>query len=43
LKLKQIFTNSDGQIALQPTVGFVQVRLEVVAIGSSNIAAFVRA
>jgi len=27
----------------QPTVGFVQVRLEVVAIGSTNIAAFVRA
>jgi len=27
----------------QPTVGFVQVRLEVVAIGSNNIAAFVRA
>ena len=27
----------------QVTVGFVQVRLEVVTIGSSNIAAFVRA
>ena len=29
--------------AQPPTVGFVQVRLEVVAIISSNIAAFVRA
>jgi hypothetical protein len=28
---------------LLPTMGFVQVRLEVVAIGISNIAAFVRA
>jgi len=28
---------------LQPTMGFVQVRLEVVAIGINNIAAFVRA
>jgi len=27
----------------QPTMGFVQVRLEVVAIGINNIAAFVRA
>ena len=26
-----------------PTMGFVQVRLEVVAIGISNISAFVRA
>jgi len=30
-------------VILRPTVGFVQVRLEVEAIGSSNIAAFVRA
>ena len=29
--------------AQPPTVGFVQVRLEVVAIGINNIAAFVRA
>ena len=28
---------------LQATMGFVQVRLEVVAIGINNIAAFVRA
>jgi len=33
----------DEIIKLQPTVGFVQVRLEVVAIGCSNIAAFVGA
>ena len=29
--------------SLRTTMGFVQVQLEVVAIGSSNIAAFVRA
>ena len=30
-------------IKRQPTTGFAQVRLEVVAIGINNIAAFVRA
>ena len=33
----------DEIIKLQPTVGFVQMRLEVVAIIINNIAAFVRA
>jgi len=31
------------EIKLRPTVGFVQMRLEVAAINISNIAAFVRA
>jgi len=30
-------------MALPPTMGFVQVRLEVIAINISNMAAFVRA
>ena len=30
-------------LKLRTTVGFVQVRLEIVAIGINNIAAFVRA
>ena len=36
-------TKISEKVKLQATVGFVQVRLEVVAIGINNIAAFVRA